>query len=162
MLALGSTDEKAEGWSKPGHSYAEIFKNDKWTEIEKYPFHETIFRAALLYYDSFFYVFGGAVSVQGDKQNTKIIARLNTQFQWSKAGELIELRRSHAVIVSQSEFLVVGGHLTSGDDALPTEKCTISESIVCSKLNENGDPNLSQYQLYPELFNVPDSFCKNL
>ena len=159
-MALGSTDESTEGWSKPGHNYAEIFKDNKWIEIDRYPFHNSIFRAALLYHNSFFYVFGGAVSTgQENKENTRIIGRLNAQLNWSKAGELIELRRSHAVILSQSEFLIIGGHFPSGDTALPTEKCTISETIVCSKLN---DPNLSQYQLYPEVFNVPDRFCKSL
>ena len=155
MLAVGSA---TGGTNQKAHNFAEIFQNDSWTKIDPYPFHDVISYAPVVYYKSKFYVLGGNISA--DKWiHTKIIARLNTNLKWSQCGELLEPRRVHSVIVSQSEFIVVGGTVQNSPEGVRTEQCSISNTVVCSNL---ADPNLSDYKRYPELFNVPDSFCKSL
>ena len=55
-------------------------------------------------------------------------------------------------IYDGSHLLVVGGEYTR-----ETEKCSIeSGSVTCTSQN----PELDYYSKYPELFLVPESFCK--
>lgn len=150
LLAVGSGHGRT-----PGHNKAEVLVNDgMWMEIDAYSFHSTIWRMATLYHEGDFYTFGG---VFGDvTDNTRIIARLDSNFKWSKIGELVTQRRSHAVIVTRGQFLVVGGHNQDDTEVMYTEHCSIGQTVKC----ENQKPLLRVYQLYPELFPVTGDFCK--
>ena len=161
IFALGSTAHKNQP-NQPGHNYAELFDGDKWFQVDSYPYEEIIWRQAMLYYDTKFYVFGGLSD--SNWTNSKLIVHLNKNLKWHKDGVLIIPRRSHTVIVSQSEFLVIGGH-GADDEPVLTEKCSISEEshksntrVTCT----TQEPLLYQYQLYPEVFAVPDDYCKSL
>ena len=161
IFALGSTAQTSQT-NQPGHNYAEVFDGDKWIQVVSYPYADTIWRQAMLYYDTKFYVFGGVIDLNWT--NSNFIVHLNKNLKWHKDGVLITPRRSHSVIVSQSEFLVFGGH-NIDDEPLLTEKCTISEEsnksntrVICT----TQEPLLHQYQLYPEVFLVPDDYCKSL
>ena len=51
-------------------------------------------------------------------------------------------------------MIVIGGK----EGALVSEKCEIIQSeVICT----GQAPALEQYQFYPELFMVSESFCKN-
>lgn len=94
--------------------------------------------------------------------NSKVIARLDSNNNWHKAGELLTPRRSHAVINpvgTENAFLVVGGHNYDDNEAMYTEKCVLEgQSIKCS----NQSPLLKNYQYYPHLFPVQENYCKEM
>ena len=55
--------------------------------------------------------------------------------------------------------MVIGGHGTSNEEIIPTDKCTIDkQKIECTLI----DPGLKSYQAFPFVFNVADDFCKHL
>ena len=72
--------------------------------------------------------------------------------QWTQVGELNEARQGHKIIYDGQYLLVIGGLLTQS-----TEKCSIKEgSVSCTSQN----PELSNYDAYPELFPISDDFFK--
>ena len=69
-------------------------------------------------------------------------------------GELNQGRRGHNAIVVQGEILVVGGYRNGG--SLKTERCVeTDDQMRCSA----QEPELTNYQYYPELFAVTDNYC---
>ena len=72
---------------------------------------------------------------------------------WSISGQLVTGRYGHNVIFDGEYVLVVGG---VGSNKM-VEKCLLEDGVViCTQ----QDPALSDYENYPELFLVPDSYCK--
>ena len=68
-------------------------------------------------------------------------------------GELNQGRRGHNAIVVQGEILVVGGKYETG---VKTERCIEADGqIRCN----SQEPELENYEFYPELFAVPDNYC---
>ena len=96
-----------------------------------------------------FYVFGG-----WDYHSSNIIARLETKHgNWTKVGKLNHARRGHNVIAVGDSVLLVGDYVETVN-----EKCTFENDLlkcVDQKLS------LNEYFFWPELFLVPDSFCKS-
>ena len=70
--------------------------------------------------------------------------------QWTWAGELIERRSGHNVIYDGQNMMIIG-------DSGQTEKCLVQDGLVSCTLQE---PELINYESYPELFLVSDGFCK--
>ena len=82
-----------------------------------------------------------------------MIARMTLSGNWSISGQLATGRYGHNVIFDGEYLLVVGGY--SGSPKV--EKCLLDDGVVmCTQ----QDPALSGYYHYPELFLVPDSYCK--
>ena len=69
------------------------------------------------------------------------------------AGELITPRRGHGSIYDGSRIIVVGGY----GSPMKTEVCSLSDGTMDCK---DQDPILTDYTYYPELFTIPDNFCK--
>ena len=82
---------------------------------------------------------------------------------WSQVGDLLSPRQRHNAIYDGSKLIIIGGDNTESSlnpshESLPTENCNIIDGqVLCSEQN----PILAQYDLYPELFLVPDNFCKS-
>ena len=110
-----------------------------------------IFNAPIIFLDEAFYVIGGLADAFG----TNIIGRLDASSKvWSNSGQLVTRRTGHNAIYDGFNLIVIGG---DGPGARSTEKCTISnEKFTCS----DQDPILNKYAYYPELFLVPEGFCK--
>ena len=107
--------------------------------------------APILYLENAFYIFGGWICESSNKSN--VIARLDNNSQWSKAGELREARHAHGAIFDGSHVMVIGG-----GSEYQTEKCTIQDgNISCV----SQQPTLYKYAWYPELHLVSGDFCKN-
>lgn len=114
-----------------------------------------IFRASVIYIGDVFYVIGGYTDVN---QYDSTIGKLDANLTWSKVGKLSTGRRDHGVIFDGTEMLVIGGYIGSST-ALRTEKCIISrDQVSCTEQS----PTLFRYENYPELFLVPENFCKSL
>ena len=109
-----------------------------------------ICNAPIIYIGDAFYVVGG---YSGTYEKT--IGKLDTNSNWSIAGELSRARRDHSVIYDGTYMLVVGGF----DNDFKTEKCTFTGNEVSCR---EQSPSLNQYQEYPELFLVQADFCKSL
>ena len=108
-------------------------------------------RAPIVYVIDAFYVVGGYTDISYDDST---IGKLDSNSNWSKAGELSTGRRGHAAIYDGNFMLVVGGQ-----GHHKTEKCAFSSSgITCTEQN----PSLYYYTYYPELFMVPADYCKSL
>ena len=105
-----------------------------------------IYYAAIIYVDGAFYVFGGTPSIRA-------IGKLDaTTTIWSKTGYMKTSRYAHNVIFDGRHFLVIGGYGTK-----KTERCTIKQDeMTCVE----QAPELTYYARYPELFLVPDNYCK--
>ena len=88
---------------------------------------------------------------QTDKsENDSTIGKLDSNSNWSKAGELSTGRYGHAAIYDGNFMLVVGGQ-----GHHKTEKCAFSSSgITCTEQS----PSLYDYSNYPELF-IPSDYC---
>ena len=114
-----------------------------------------IFRASAIYIGDAFYVIGGYTDVN---EYDSTIGKLDANLTWSKVGELSTGRRDHGVIFDGTDMLVVGGFIGSSK-ALQTEKCIISNNQVSCT---GQSPSLLRYEIYPELFLVPENFCKSL
>ena len=77
---------------------------------------------------------------------------------WTKAGELNMARQGHAAIFSGDVLVVMGGTTRRDSDFLSTEACKLNNGIVaCTK----QAPAMQNYDYYPELYLVNDSFCQN-
>ena len=83
------------------------------------------------------------------------IGRLDIKTRkWTNAGDLVVERRGHNVIFDGQYVLVVGGMGT-----YKTEKCSIeNERLTCA----SQSPELTDCRYYPELFLVPEAYCKQL
>ena len=105
---------------------------------------------AVVHFQDCFIYFGGDGS-----SGYSVIAKFDsTTREWSNIGHLITGRMVHGAIFDGSYFLVIGGF----DDYYQTEKCSFSGStMTCTQ----QQPDLYRYQMYPELFLVPNDFCKN-
>ena len=111
-----------------------------------------IFRASAIYIGDAFYVIGGYTDVN---EYDSTIGKLDANLTWSKVGELSTGRRGHGVIFDGTAMLVVGGY----GGTYKTEKCIISDNqVTCI----GQSPSLLRYENYPELFLVPENFCKSL
>ena len=80
------------------------------------------------------------------------IGRMDDSGQWTKAGQLNRGRYGHNVIFDGQYIIVVGGELERD-----TERCQLQNGAITCTTQE---PKLNYYYLYPELFLVPDAFCK--
>ena len=85
----------------------------------------------------------------------KTVGRLDIETRkWTNAGSLVSGREGHNAIYDGQYVLVVGGVGT-----YKTEKCSITnEQVTCS----SQSPELIEYAFFPELFLVPESYCKQL
>ena len=106
-----------------------------------------LYHQAVVYAFSSYFYFGGY-----DGSDLSIIARLDgSLYQWSKVGQLNEVRRGHNIIHLNGFFLVVGGAGTK-----KTEKCEYKyDQMVC----QSQSPSLTNYAYFPELMIVADDFC---
>ena len=103
----------------------------------------------ILYLEEAYYVFSG---LGGDAT----IGRMDDSGQWSKAGELNQANHGHNVIFDGQYIIVVGGSSLRGDPK-DTERCQLQNGAITCTTQE---PKLDDYHVYPELFLVPDAFCK--
>ena len=78
---------------------------------------------------------------------------MDLEGRWTQAGELKVARYGHNVIYDGTHLLVLGG-----SDTRITEICSIESNMVNCK---SQSPQLKDYYIYPELFLVSDSFCKD-
>ena len=99
---------------------------------------------------SSFYIFGG----EDEQETLNAIASFDTVTKkWKKLGELKHGRYAHGVIIQAGEFVVVGG-----TGSISTERCILNgESIKCTTV----DPELENYNFYPEMMSVPENYCSN-
>ena len=115
------------------------------------PFKATTFiaEAPIVHIEGGFYLIAGYTENSSYKQ----IARLDAvTMQWSDAGKLATNRFWHNAIYDGVSLLVVGG-----DGIYKTEVCSLSnETFTCVEQN----PELTNYDGYPELFLVEDEYCK--
>ena len=81
-----------------------------------------------------------------------------TMRKWSKAGHLVIGRDGHNVIYDGQFMLVIGGGSKPLDNAMMTEKCSVSGGQVTCVTQT---PELTGYRDYPEVFLVPAGFCKD-
>ena len=96
-------------------------------------------------------IFGGATS---NNVHDKTIARFDeTTFRWDRVGKLSKGRSRHNMIERNGEILVIGG-----DSKFNTERCNYQDDGQMHCVEQ--DPKLSEYAFFPELFPVPDDFCK--
>ena len=105
--------------------------------------------APILYVENAFYIIGGWIC----DGYSNVIARLDNDNQWSKAGVLKQARNAHGAIYDGNQIMVIGG---GGN--FQTEKCEIqNETVSCI----SQEPTLNKYAWYPELYLVSDTYCKN-
>ena len=109
--------------------------------------------SAVIFYNNGFIHFGGFGYTDGG--DLDLIARLDSQtYEWSKIGRLKQKRRKHNVILTQSDFLILGGQ----DRPFKTERCSYeNKTISCS----TQTPELSDY-IFPILIPVSSSYCKEI
>jgi len=125
---------------------------NNWSSADDYPFVSRYIRyAPIVHVSDSFYLFGG----QSDSSDESTIGRLDIKTRkWSNAGSLMYARSGHNAIYDGQYVLVVGGYET-----FQTEKCSISNNqITCS----SQSPELYYYAYYPEVFLVPEGYCKQL
>lgn len=83
-------------------------------------------------------------------------------FTWAKAGELNVARRAHGAIFTGEKMIIAGGQNDSGRSRqyiLKSESCEVVNGLVtCIE----QAPTLDNYYLYPEMYLVPDTFCKDI
>ena len=108
--------------------------------------------APIVYHSGAFYIVGGFIN-GGTK--SKIIGRLDAStLTWTKAGELNLARDGHGAIFNGEKLIVAGGRLN-----IKNEACKIDNGLVtCIE----QAPNLYHYWVYPEMYLVADSYCKNI
>jgi len=155
-IRIGGSDDHvlAVGY-RAKHAKAEVFGSSGWVAIDAYPFHPEIDSASIVHYQGAFYHIGGELVTPGSVVLSRTIAKLDVNFKWHQVGMLNRGRRSHAAIISDGFLLVIGGH-DAVDTHMPAERCTLSEPMECF----DQAPDLEEYQQFPELFNVPNDFCK--
>ena len=79
--------------------------------------------------------------------------------QWTEAGKMNQARYGHNVIHNGVFIMVIGGWSEDKgfNGEVQTERCSlINGSFSCF----SQTPELKDYFSYPELFLVPDDFCK--
>ena len=96
-------------------------------------------------------MFGG----NSDSGSQKTIGRLDLKTRkWTNAGELVAERTRHNAIFDGQHVLVLGG-----TEKCKTEKCSIAnDRVTCA----SQSPELTDYRFYPELFLVPEDYCRQL
>ena len=111
----------------------------------------SVLYAPIIHVDAF-YVFGGwDYAGQG---NLYTVGRLDSNNNWSLAGNLNTARREHRVIYLDNSFLVVGGLGTHR-----SEKCNLKQgSVSCT----SQEPTLHFHGIYPELYLVSNEYCKKI
>ena len=109
------------------------------------------FRIFLKFVNPWPNIFGG---VTNNSVHDKTIARLDEKsFRWDRVGKLNKGRSRHSMIERNGEILVIGG-----DSKFNTERCNYQDDGQMHCVEQ--DPKLSEYAFFPELFPVPDDFCK--
>ena len=104
----------------------------------------------MVYFQESFIYFGGRGS-----DRSSMIAKFDSMTrQWSKIGNLVAGREDHGAIFDGIYFLIIGGY----GETIKTEKCSLSGSTMTCQQQQ---PELTEYQQYPELFLVPDNFRGN-
>ena len=73
---------------------------------------------------------------------------------WTQAGTLQQARRAHNAIFDGESMIVVGGDTLN----LKTEVCSFQSDTSVSCIAE--EPTLTDYNHFPALFLVDESFCK--
>ena len=110
----------------------------------------TVQYAPIIYVDEF-YVLGGWDN--GGQGALEAIGRLDSNNNWSLAGNLNSARNGHGAIYLDSSILVVGGN-----GNLQSEKCDLDQGTVSCTSQE---PSLNYYSYYPELHLVSNDYCQN-
>ena len=82
-----------------------------------------------------------------------MITRMDLDGKWTLAGELNQYNMGQNVIYDGEYLIVIGG----GAGTRQTEKCSILDGLVSCT---SQAPELENYFRYPELFLVPNDFCK--
>ena len=96
---------------------------------------------------------GGNAGKAGNEYSN-IIGRMDQDRQWTQAGTLQESRRAHNAIFDGESMIIVGGYRY----ALKTEVCSFQSNNSVSCIAQ--DPTLTDYNHFPALFLVDESFCK--
>ena len=103
----------------------------------------------MVHFEESFIYFGG----EGNSGSSVIAKFDSATRQWSNIGNLVTGRQDHGAIFDGRYFLVAGGY-----DTLKTERCIlVGSTMTC----QEQQPELGYYRNYPELFLVPDDYCKN-
>ena len=136
-----------------------LFSKNK-TKFEPTEAGILISHAPMIYHENSFFLFGGksfdeASSVWYEERR---IGRMDLDGQWTEAGKMNQGRYGHNVIYNGVFFMVIGGQLANLTvTEFQTERCSVRNgSISCG----SQTPELKGYSFYPELFLVPDNFCK--
>ena len=144
----------AGGSSWPLHTKAEKFENGAWTDVQDIPLETSLNYFAAIYDAGYFYYFGGYD--HGPVNDINSILRLSEEtWTWSNVGQLNRPRRSHAVILVDNTFMVIGG-----TGSFRNEACVLNNGqFTC----EEGDTYLNRYDAYPLAFLVGDDYgqCLN-
>ena len=125
-------------------------------EFEPTKAGDLIGKAPLIYHEKSFFLFGGYSSYEASNPygyyEERRIGRMDLDGQWTEAGKMNQARHGHNVIYNGVFIMVIGGR-----SERETERCSIiNGSISCF----SQTPELKDYYAYPELFLVPDDFCK--
>ena len=133
----------------------------KKTELEPTKAGTFINRAPIIYHEKSFFLFGGKsfdeASAPFGYYAEKRIGRMDLDGQWTEAGRMNQGRYGHNVIYNGVFLMVFGGSSEDYNTELQTERCSVRNgSISCF----SQTPDLKNYSFYPELFLVPDNFCK--
>ena len=130
-------------------------------EFEPTKAGDLIGKAPLIYHEKSFFHFGGYSfdEASGGWYVERRIGRMDLDGQWTDAGKMNQARYGHNVIYNGFFIMVIGGR--SEDNyfrgEVQTERCSIiNGSFSCF----SQTPELKDYFGYPELFLVPDDFCK--
>ena len=84
-----------------------------------------------------------------------IIGRMGQDRQWTQAGTLKQARRAHNAIFDGESMIIVGGYKLTN---LKTEVCSFQSDKSVSCISQ--EPSLTNYNHFPALFLVDESFVK--
>ena len=82
----------------------------------------------------------------------KAIGRLDSNNNWSLAGNLNTARNGHGAIYLDGSIMIIGGSRTK-----QSEKCDLNQGTVSCTSQE---PSLNYYYSYPELYLVSNDYCQ--
>ena len=127
-----------------------------WAKAGDFTYQSKIYGNALVFHQGYFYTFAGHNDSGPIRQVGRVAENGGYIGSWQIAGSLNSVRYGHRAIWTknnnQGAFLVIGGQ---GDQ--PTEQCQLFGSqLACV----NQKPLAENFHFWPELFNVPASFCK--
>ena len=109
-----------------------------------------MYAAAIVFARGNFFIFGG----YADDHPTDVVAKLDQDTkQWDEAGRINNARFAHGAIVTEDQFLIIGG---SREEV--TERCYLVDDELNCTLQE---PTLTEYRHWPELFLIDDDYCNS-